>query len=75
MVVDQGVADGWVSLGVFAFDDEGRVRVLDNVDGAVAANQHIVADAVQLTRIAVPPTDGGVTLDMGDGTDDAPALA
>ncbi|MBK6576308.1 MAG: carboxypeptidase regulatory-like domain-containing protein [Sandaracinaceae bacterium] len=58
VVVDQGVADGWVSLGVFAFDDEGRVRVLDNVDGAVAANQHIVADAVQLTRIAVPPTDG-----------------
>ncbi len=73
VVVDQGVADGWVSLGVFAFEDEGRVRVLDNVDGAVAANQHIVADAVQLTRIAVPPTDGGVTLDMGDGTDDAGA--
>jgi len=32
-----------------------------------------VADAVQLTRIAVPPTDGGTTDDMGDGEDDAGA--
>ena len=63
---------------VFDFDDEGRVRLLDNVDGAVASNQHIVADAVRLTPVAVPP-DGGVPRDMtvidgdlGAGVDGGP---
>lgn len=78
VVIDQGAADGWTSLGVFDFDDVGRVRLLDNVEGAVAADQHIVADAVRLTPIAVPP-DGGVAQDMsvidgdaGAGVDGGP---
>lgn len=66
--VDQGASAGWVSLGVFSFDMQGRVRLLDNVSGPVPSNQHIVADALRLRRILPPPLDGGALVDLG-GTD------
>lgn len=48
---------GWVSLGVHAFaaGADQWVSVYDNVTGTVASQQHIVVDAVRLTRIGTPP--------------------
>jgi len=56
VVVDQS-AGGWTSLGEFDFLAGGRqhVRVNDNAAAPVAAQQHIVADAVRLTRLDAPP--------------------
>ena len=53
MTVDQSVGDGWHSLGTFRFaagGDQGLV-IEDQSSGSVAANQHIVFDAVRLTRV------------------------
>ena len=57
--IDQGNADGWTSLGTFAFAADGseEVRVLDNVDSEVAAEQHIVADALRV-RLPTEPDVG-----------------
>jgi hypothetical protein len=45
-------AGGWVSLGsyVFAAGGDQWVAVFDDLDGAVPANQHVVADAIRLVR-------------------------
>lgn len=50
-------AGGWLRLGVFDFDAGGgqHLSVHDDVDGAVAPDQHIPADAIRLTRVVVAP--------------------
>ena len=52
--IDQGAAEGWVSLGEFEFAAGGYqyVAVFDNVDGPVADEQHIVFDALRLVPCA-----------------------
>ena len=66
--VDQGAADGWVSLGEFDFAAGGyqHVAVFDNVDQPVAEGQHIVFDALRLTPCAGEDCEGG----GGAGPDD-----
>jgi hypothetical protein len=56
VLIDQGAASGWVSLGVFPFDAGGRqhVAVFDDHDGWVGSDQHVVADALRLTRTDLP---------------------
>ena len=53
LAVDQSVADGWTELGTFDFSAGGGqwVAVFDDAAGSVAAEQHIVADAVRLVRV------------------------
>jgi hypothetical protein len=68
--VDQGaVPDGWVSLGEFDFAGGGyqHVALFDNTDQPVAADQHIVFDALRLT-----PCPGGECAPAGgdDGSSD-----
>ncbi len=52
-LVDQSVGDGWHPLGTFTFaagGDQG-LAIEDQASGSVASNQHIVFDAVRLTRV------------------------
>ncbi len=53
LTLDQGAADGWTDLGIFSFAATGdeMLSVYDDVAGPVPSDQHIVADAVRLTRI------------------------
>jgi hypothetical protein len=54
---------GWKPLGTFRFAAGGAqwVAVFDNEPGGVASGQHIVADAVRLTRVGPDdPEDTGV---------------
>ncbi len=62
--IDQGSAEGWVSLGEFEFAAGGYqyVAVFDNVDGPVAEGQHIVFDALRLV-----PCAGEGQCDAGPG--------
>ena len=65
VLVDQSVGDGWHSLGTFTFaagGDQGLV-IEDQASGAVAANQHIVFDAVRLTRVGDYCGDAGCDAD------------
>ncbi len=50
---DLGAASGWRSLGTYSFAAGGDqyVAVMDDHTGPVAADQHIAADAVRVTRI------------------------
>jgi hypothetical protein len=54
VVVDQGAASGWTTLGTWRFSGAAgeRVAVFDNAAGAVADEQHIVVDALRVR----PPT-------------------
>ncbi len=63
LTVDQSTANGWAVLGTWDFAAGGDqwVAVHDDADGSVASDQHVVADAIRLTRI------GGW---CGDGTCD-----
>lgn len=71
VVVDQGAANGWVDLGTYAFAATGdeEVVVRDDFAGAVAGDQHIVADALRATPVVegAPPDDEPV-----DPPDDEP---
>lgn len=51
--VDQSVGAGWHSLGRFDFAAGGdqHLTIEDNAAGSVPADQHIVFDAVRLTRV------------------------
>ncbi|MEZ4327449.1 MAG: SpoIID/LytB domain-containing protein [Polyangiales bacterium] len=71
VLIDQGTSSGWVSLGVYSFDDAGSVRLLDNVVGSVPGNQHIVADALRVRPIVSPMQDAGVLGDQGGLVGDA----
>jgi hypothetical protein len=64
--VDQGSADGWVSLGEFDFASGGyqSVAMFDNADGPVDAGQHIVFDALRIT-----PCDGDRCSEADPGSD------
>lgn len=55
--VNQGAASGWTFLGVFDFDAAGdeHLSIYDNVSGPVASDQHIVLDAIRVTRLHDPP--------------------
>lgn len=57
--VDQSSSAGWVSLGQFAFDEEGdqQLDVFDDQPQPVADDQHIVVDAIRLTGEGSPPPD------------------
>jgi MYXO-CTERM domain-containing protein len=57
VAVDQSAQQGWVSLGEFEFDNEREawVDVFDDMPGSVAADQHIVVDAVRLTGEGFDP--------------------
>lgn len=61
IVIDQGAASGWVSLGAYPFEaGEGQhLSVYDNVAGAVPDDQHIAVDAVRLTRVRDGKPGGG----------------
>ncbi len=53
ITLDQGAASGWTELGTFAFAADGQehLSLFDDVAGPVAADQHLVADAIRLTRV------------------------
>ncbi len=66
VVVDQGASEGWIELGVFDFDGEGSVRVEDDYEVAVPADQRIVVDALRLAPdlpMMGGPDGGAVGLD------------
>ena len=88
VTVDQSAGSGWVELTEVEFKKNGAqwVAVYDNAPDSVAADQHIVADAVRLTRIgpwcgngacdgdetcASCEADCGACPFCGDGTCDA----
>ncbi|RLB50494.1 MAG: hypothetical protein DRJ42_18730 [Deltaproteobacteria bacterium] len=56
VTVDQGASAGWIRLGVYRFAaGAGQyVNVYDNASGSVAAEQHVVADAVRLVPLSGP---------------------
>ncbi len=58
-IVAQGAADGWHALGEYHFAAGGRqhVHVYDDSGANPGQNQHIVADAIRLTRIEAPAPD------------------
>ena len=60
MTVDQGAEPGWRALGTFAFAAGGAqyVAVHDNNLEPVAADQHVSADAVRVTRVGPFCGDG-----------------
>jgi len=61
VVVDQGAgAAGWRTLGTYDFAAGGDqwVAVYDHDSGAVASDQHIIADAVRLVRVGPWCGDG-----------------
>ncbi len=73
VTLDQGAASGWTSLGAFDFAQGGDqyVALYDAVDYSPGSNQHIVADAVRLTRLDLPvpqddPADDPVEDPDGD---------
>lgn len=65
--VDLAGAMGWVRLGEFTFAPGGgqHLSVYDNSPTAVAADQHIPADAIRITRVdtTTPPPDPDPTPD------------
>ena len=71
VLIDQGSASGWVSLGVYSFNETSSVRLLDNVVGTVPGDQHIVADALRVRPMTGPMLDGGPMQDMGGVATDA----
>ena len=51
--VDQSQGSGWTSLGTYEFSTSGEqsLALYDNGTGSIGSNQHVVADAIRLTRI------------------------
>ncbi|MEQ1502908.1 MAG: phosphodiester glycosidase family protein [Myxococcota bacterium] len=70
--VDQGAANGWLSLGAFPFDAGGDqwVAVFDDAPSAIPSDQHVVADAVQLVRL--DPYCGDGACDPGETSTTCP---
>lgn len=73
LLVDQGAASGWTSLGEFDFAAGGDqfVAVYDDASGTVPADQHIVADALRVTRLG--PWCGDGTCGPEEGCESCPA--
>lgn len=72
VIVDQGAAEGWTELGTFVFAAGGDQWIAVHDDTADAsADEHVVADAVRLTRLDLPPEDTGTS----GGADSAPGDA
>jgi hypothetical protein len=73
--VDQSQAQsGWNILGEYYFAGDGTesLKVFDNTDQLIADDQHIVVDALRLTRIdslpidaGLPPVDSSPPIDAG----------
>ena len=53
VTVDQAKASGWLAIGEWSFASGGSqwLAVYDDASGTVAAEQHIVADAIRLVRL------------------------
>jgi len=70
LFIDQSAASDWVALGSFTFAAGGEqwVAVYDDGSG-VGSDQHIVADAVRLTRLDLGDDDDSVA-DDDDAVDD-----
>jgi MYXO-CTERM domain-containing protein len=85
VVVNQKAGSDWTVIGTYTFAAGGDqwVAIFDHASGTVAKNQHIVADAVRLTRVdpfcgdgtcnsldtcANCPKDCGACPVCGDGT-------
>ncbi len=63
LLVDQGQASGWTSLGTYDFTLGGEQYLAVYDDGSgVAADQHVVADAIRLTRVDLPVDTGDTGL-------------
>lgn len=75
LALDQTTSGGWRALGAFWFDSGGgqHVAVFDDHADPVAADSHVVVDAVRLTRMDLAPDTGGLGADTG-ATPDSPAL-
>lgn len=69
VVVDQSVADGWVRLGVWMFEEQGQVRLFDNEPGPVLADQRIVADAIRIQPKGMAMEDAGADAASDAGPD------
>jgi MYXO-CTERM domain-containing protein len=65
LTIDQSAGTGWQQLGSFDFDAGGSqfVAVYDDFDGSVASDQHVVADALRLTRVGSWCGDGSCDAD------------
>ncbi|MCA9538790.1 MAG: D-alanyl-D-alanine carboxypeptidase family protein [Myxococcales bacterium] len=80
--VDQSAVDGWQSIGIFTFaaGADQSVDLFDNAAGNVPADQHILADAVRLTRVVVEPgpmdpegaDDGEGAIEVDAGLEETP---
>ena len=75
-MVDQSGANGWTSLGSYTFAEGGRqfVALYDHNSGSVPSNQHVVADAIRLTRIGGWCGDGECAVEEGCDCPDDCAL-
>jgi MYXO-CTERM domain-containing protein len=60
LTIDQSAGTGWQPLGSFVFAAGGDqfVAVYDDLNAAVPADQHVVADALRLTRVGSWCGDG-----------------
>lgn len=83
-VVDQTLTDGWNAIGEYEFAAGGdqHLYVGDNTGEPGSTNTQLVADAIRLTRLDVPPmldagagdagTDGDAGVEADAGTDGPP---
>ncbi len=77
VVVDQTGADGWTEIGAFTFAAGGDqwVALFDNVATSPGSDQHVVADAIRLTRLDLPKGDDDDDDDSGVSDDDDSAVS
>ena len=78
VTIDPTAATSWATLGTYTFAEGGEqwVAVFDNVaSGSVASGQHIVADAVRVTRVDPYCGDGACSdAERCAGCDDCPPV-
>jgi MYXO-CTERM domain-containing protein len=72
VIVNQAASSGWKSLGTYEFSGDGNesVAVFDNYNFTVAADQHIVVDALKVSPVAPEAcealsAEGGVVSENG----------
>lgn len=76
VTIDQTTVDGWNPLGEFHFAAGGGQKVFmgDNTGEPNASKVKLVADALRITRLDLPPPDADADVDAdadGDGDGDA----